>query len=103
MTPRLRRIGLTAHIVTSVGWLGAVGAFLALSIAGVTSHDADTVRSAYLSMNLIGEFVIVPMSFAALATGLVQALGTEWGLLRYTWVLLKFVLTVGATVLLLLH
>ena len=103
MSPRLRKWGLAAHITSSLGWLGAVAAFLALGIAGLTSHDAATVRSAYLAMNLIGEFVIVPLSLATLATGVVQALGTEWGLLRYYWVLVKLGLTIGATLLLLLH
>ncbi|HKB91517.1 MAG TPA: hypothetical protein VKC60_13450, partial [Opitutaceae bacterium] len=87
----------------SVGWLGAVAAFLVLSIAGLTSQNAKTVHGAYLAMNLIGEFIIVPLSLAALATGLIQALGTDWGLFQYYWVLVKFVLTIGATILLLLH
>src|SRR5262249_44001462 len=52
---------------------------------------------------LVGWLVIVPCSFAALATGLIQSLGTEWGLLRYYWVATKFVLTLGATGLLLVH
>jgi len=38
------------------------------------------------------------MSLAALATGLVQSLGTEWGLLRYYWVLGKLFLTIFATI-----
>jgi hypothetical protein len=54
-------------------------------------------------MDLLGRFVIVPMGLAALATGLIQALGTEWGLFRHYWVLVKFLLTIGATFLLLLH
>ena len=33
----------------------------------------------------------------------VQSLGTEWGLFRYYWILVKFVLTVGAVTVLLLH
>jgi hypothetical protein len=103
MTPHLRKLGLIAHISSSVGWLGAVAAFLVLSIAGLISQDAETVRGAYIAMNLIGEFIIVPLSLAALATGLIQALGIEWGLFRYYWVLVKFVLTIGATILLLLH
>ncbi len=103
MTPRLRKLALTAHVTFSVGWLGAVAAFLALSIVGLTSQDAEVVRGVYLSMNLIGEFIIVPMSLAALATGLVQSLGTQWGLFRYYWVLVKFVLTIFATIALLLH
>ena len=103
MTPALRKLNLTAHVTFSVGFIGAVASFLTLSIAGLTSQDAETVRGAYLSMNLIGQFVIVPLCFAALLTGIVQALGTEWGLFRYYWVLLKLILTLGATILLLLH
>ena len=80
MTPRLRKFVLTAHVTCSVGWFGAVASFLVLSIAGLTSQDAEVVRGAYLAMNLIGLFIIVPMSLAALATGLVQALGQPMGL-----------------------
>jgi hypothetical protein len=36
MTPRLRKFALTAHVTSSVGWLGAVAAFLALAVAGLT-------------------------------------------------------------------
>lgn len=103
MTPALRKLNLTAHVTSSVGWLGAVASFLVLSIAGLTSHDAERVRAAYVAMNLIGQFMIVPLSLAALVTGLIQSLGTHWGLIRHYWVLVKFVLTIGATLLLLLH
>ena len=103
MTPAIRKLNLTAHVTSSVGWLGAVAAFLVLSIAGLTSQDADIVRGAYLSMNLVGQFIIVPLSLAALLTGLVQSLGTPWGLFRHYWVLVKFTLTIGATIILLLH
>jgi hypothetical protein len=103
LTHHQRKIGLVAHVVASVGWLGAVLVFLMLSIAGLTSREGATVRAAYLAMNLTGAWVLVPLSFAALLTGLVQAVGTEWGLVRYYWVLVKFILTVGATLLLVLH
>ncbi|HVU15466.1 MAG TPA: hypothetical protein VHD32_00965 [Candidatus Didemnitutus sp.] len=103
MTPFWRKLGLAAHVTASVGWLGAVAAFLALSIAGLTSREAETVRGAYLAMNLIGEFTLVPLSILAVVTGLFQSLGTEWGLFRYYWVAVKLVLTFGATLLLLLH
>ena len=103
MSPRLRKLALMAHVAFSVGWLGAVAAFLALSIAGQTSKNADVVRGAYLAMNVIGLAVIVPMSLAALVTGLIQGLGTRWGLFKYTWVTTKLVLTFLATLLLILH
>jgi hypothetical protein len=103
MTPRLRKLALTAHVTCSVGWLGAVVAYLALAIAGLTRQDAQVVRAAYLAMELIGWFVIVPCSLAALLTGLVQSLGTEWGLFRHYWILVKLLLTLGGTLILLVH
>jgi hypothetical protein len=62
MTPRLRKLTLTAHVTSSVGWLGAVVAYLALAITGLTHPDAQLVRATYLAMELIGWFVIVPFS-----------------------------------------
>src|SRR6516164_2081636 len=103
MTPGLRKFALTAHVTFSVGWLGAVVAYLALAIAGLVSQDAQVLHSSYSTMELTGWFVIVPLSLAALLSGLVQSLGTEWGLFRFYWVLVKFALTVGAVTILLLH
>ncbi len=103
MTPGLRKFALTTHVTSSVGWLGAVGAFLALAIAGVGSEDAQIVRAAYLAMHFITWFVIVPFCLAALLTGIVQSLGTTWGLFRHYWVVTKLLLTVLATLILLVH
>ena len=101
MSRRLRKLTLTAHLTSSVGWLGAVAAFLALAVAGVTSQDAQLVRAAYLAMALLVSHVIVPLAFASLLTGLVLSLGTKWGLFRHYWVLLKLVLTALAVIVLL--
>jgi hypothetical protein len=101
MTPGLRKFVLTAHVTSSVGWLGAVAGFLALAIAGLTNQDTQMVRAAYLGMELLAWFVIVPLAFASLLTGLVQSLGTPWGLFRHYWVLTKLLITVLATIVLL--
>ena len=103
MSPRLSKFALTAHVSSSVGWLGAVAAFMALSIAGLTSQNVQTVRATYLAMELVGWFVIVPLSLASLATGLVQSLGTAWGLFRHYWIIAKLLIGIVATIFLLLH
>ncbi|MGH2355086.1 MAG: DUF2269 domain-containing protein [Chloroflexota bacterium] len=103
MPPGVRKLALIAHLTCSVGWIGAVVAYLALSVTAVTSQDAQTIRAAYLAMELIGWSAIVPLALAALLTGLVMALGTPWGLFRHYWVLLTLVLTILASVILLLH
>jgi len=71
MASHFRKFTLTAHVVLSVGWLGAVVAYLALAVAGLTSDTPLTVRAAFLSMDLIGWYVIVPFALAAWAAGLV--------------------------------
>ncbi len=103
MPPRLRKFALTAHVTSSVGWLGAVVVFLALAVVGLTSQDAQTVRGAYLVMEPAAWFVLVPLAFASLLTGIVQSLGTTWGLFRHYWVLFKFLITVFTTIVLLVY
>lgn len=102
-TPGLRKLALTAHVASSVGWLGAVGGFLALALAGLAHADTPLARAAYVAMEIVGWAVIVPLSVASLVTGLVQSLGTPWGLLRHWWVVIKLLLTVFATIVLLVH
>ncbi|MEP6657744.1 MAG: hypothetical protein ABJC33_10950, partial [Betaproteobacteria bacterium] len=101
MTPSLRKFALTAHVTSSIGLLGSIAAFLALAVAGLTSQDAQIVRAVYPAMDLTARFVIVPLAFASLLTGLIQSLGTSWGLFRHYWVLAKLLLTVFATIVLL--
>ena len=69
MTPGLRGFALGAHVACSVGWFGSALAFLALAVVGLTSQDAQTVRSAYLATELLTWSVIVPLSLASLLTG----------------------------------
>jgi len=103
MSPGVRKLALTAHVTTSVGWLGAVLGFLALAIAGLVSHSEPTVRAVYIGMDVVTRLVIVPLCLASLATGIVQSLGTPWGLFRHYWVLIKLLLTVASTAVLLVH
>ncbi|UPK37836.1 hypothetical protein IVB18_11350 [Bradyrhizobium sp. 186] len=101
MAPRLRKFALTAHVVSSVGLLGAIAGFLALAVAGLTSQNDPMVRAAYLAMDLIARLVILAFAFASLLTGVIQSVGTPWGLFRHYWVLIKLLLNVFATIVLL--
>ena len=102
MHPNLRTFALSAHVTFSVGLLGSIAAFLALSIVGLSSQDTQVIRAAYLAMDLITRFIIVPLAFGSLLTGLIQSLGTPWGLFRHYWVLAKLLLTAFATTILLM-
>jgi hypothetical protein len=91
-----RKFLLVVHIVTSVGFPGAVAGFLALAIVGATSGDAVVVRSVYIAMAVMTWDVIVPLAAASLLIGIVESLVTPWGLFRFYWVIVKLVLTLVA-------
>ena len=103
MSPGLRKLALAVHLTLSVGWIGAIAAYMVLDVAAATSQDAQTLRAAYLAMEVIARYVIVPLAFAALLTGLAMSLGTKWGLFRHYWVLISLLMTIIATLVLLVE
>ncbi|MEP7003826.1 MAG: hypothetical protein ABI888_04735 [Chloroflexota bacterium] len=103
MSSRLRLFVLMVHVVSSVGWLGAVSCYLALTLVALPSPDAPAGRAAYVAMDLVTRLVIVPLALGSSLSGIVSSLGTSWGLLRHYWVLVKVLLALPATLVLLLH
>ncbi|WP_225992732.1 hypothetical protein [Actinomadura rudentiformis] len=69
----------------------------------MTSHDTELTQAASRALEMIGWIALIPFSIASLVTGLVQSLGTRWGLIRHYWVLVKLVMNVFATAVLLLY
>lgn len=103
LRPRVRKLTLSLHLAVSVGWIGALLAYLALGVGAMTSEDLQVIRAAWIAMDLIGWYVIVPLALASLVTGIVIAVGTRWGLFRHYWVVFSLLLTTVATVVLILH
>ncbi|WP_227940378.1 DUF2269 domain-containing protein [Alkalihalobacillus deserti] len=103
MTPRIRKFVLILHIISTIGWIGAIACFLVLAIVGLNSQDVQVVSASYLSMELTARLVIVPLSIISLVSGLIQSFGTKWGLFSHYWVLIKFSLTVFAAIVLYLQ
>jgi hypothetical protein len=101
MSQRVRKVALAIHLSCSVGWIGAVVAYLALDLAVATSSDPQLVRGAWIAMGVVVASVIVPLALTTLVTGLVMSFGTKWGLVRHWWVLISLLLTILATLVLL--
>jgi hypothetical protein len=103
LAPGLRRFALTAHVVVSVGWIGVVAGFLALAVAGLVSADDQLVRASYVAMDFTYRTVVIPLGLASLITGVISSLGTDWGLFRHYWVVIKLLITVPAVGMMLVH
>lgn len=98
----IRKTALTAHVLCSVGWVGAVGAFLSLVVVASTTIGAK--RAALLvAAAVVTQAVIVPLALASTVSGVLSSLVSPWGLVRHYWVLAKLALTSVATVVLLLQ
>ena len=103
MAPAARKFTLTVHIVSSIGWLGAVVTFLTLAVVGLTSTEPEMVRGAYIAMEVNYLFAIVPFGLVSLVSGIVASLGTRWGLFKHYWVLVKLLVTIPTCFLMLVH
>ncbi|MGP4109699.1 DUF2269 domain-containing protein [Streptomyces sp. 4N509B] len=91
-----RRAVLITHVTVSVSWLGLSLSLLLLAVTGATADTPEVAASAYRAMKLFGDWLLVPLALTTLATGLVLALGTPWGLAHHRWVYTKFWLTLIA-------
>jgi hypothetical protein len=96
MTSQLRKLVLAIHLITSVGWIGAASAYLALVVVVLTNQDARRIQDAILVMYLVDWFVIIPFAAVSFLSGLVLSLGTAWGLFKHWWVLFSLLLTIFA-------
>ncbi|MFJ5958157.1 DUF2269 domain-containing protein [Paenarthrobacter sp. NPDC092416] len=94
---------MTLHVTCSLGWVGAVAVFVVLDIASLTGANPELGRLLWVGLQATVWSLLIPLALASLLTGTVLALGTRWGLFRHYWVLLKLVLTLVATVVLVLY
>ncbi|MFF6949405.1 DUF2269 domain-containing protein [Streptomyces iakyrus] len=99
--PRLgrpaRRAALVVHVIASACWLGLTLGLLALGITAATYGSAGTVEASVRAMQLFADWLLLPVAFLTLLSGLLLSLGTVWGLARYRWVYTKFWLTLATT------
>lgn len=85
---RARTVILTVHVAMSVGWLGLNGALVVLEITALGTDNPLRRTGIAVAMAAI-VWVLIPVVFSSLVSGLVLALSTPWGLVRHWWVFVK--------------
>lgn len=93
----VRRATLVVHVAASAGWLGLTLGLLALALTAYTTESASVIEASYRSMRVFTDWLVLPVAFLTLVSGLVLSLGTKWGLARHRWVFIKFWLTLATT------
>ncbi len=97
LPPGPRKALLAVHVIVAVAWIGLDLCLLVLAVTGAVTGDPLLRRAAYLALGQLGGTLIIPVSAAALVTGIALAAGTRWGLVRYRWVLVSLLLTTPMT------
>jgi len=95
---RIRQTILTAHVIMSVGLLGDSAGFLAIAIRAARTDDPAAILEQIKVLDMFSVVFGIPLSFAALLTGLALGLGTRWGVFRYPWVTIKLALIISVMV-----
>jgi hypothetical protein len=69
-----------------------VAAVLAVNVRAATATDPGFASASYELLQMFSLVFGIPLSFAALISGLALGLGSKWGVLRHAWVTAKLVL-----------
>ena len=96
-----RRAVLALHVLCGVGWMGLDLGLVLLVATGLTSDDGGTVAAAYTAARIVIPPVVPALALGMLVTGVLLGLGTRYGLVQWTWVLVKLVIGVVLSVLVL--
>ncbi|WP_408010434.1 hypothetical protein ACJROX_09085 [Pseudalkalibacillus sp. A8] len=89
-----KRILLTFHLLFSGIMLGSTVVFLILNIAAAASNDHQVLMTSYRTMNLLSKTSIRASTIGTVVTGILLSVLTQWGFLRYYWIIAKEVLTI---------
>ena len=95
LSPRARRVVLTAHVISSVALVGSSAGVLIVALSAAATDETVAAHALYTTMRTAVFALAVPLSFIALGTGIALGLGTKWGVLRHRWVAAKLVLLVA--------
>lgn len=94
-SPVLLKAVLTLHIIVSVGLLGDSAGYLAIAVHASNAVDPTAARESYRILQMVAFVFGIPLSFAALLTGLWLTFITKWKVFRYPWVTIKFALIIS--------
>jgi hypothetical protein len=96
----LRKPMLALHIASAVGAFGGELVLLALGVAGLSGAAPAAI---FPAAHIAAAYVIRPLAVLTMATGILAALASPYGLFRHWWTLIKLALVVVLTALVLFN
>lgn len=95
VSPRGKKALVTTHVVFSGSWLGVGVVMVSLTVLGLRSDDAATVRVSYELLELFDMTILPWSSIGAILSGIAVSLTGKWGLVRHYWIVVKLMIAVA--------
>jgi hypothetical protein len=94
-----KRVLLSIHLFFMAIWLGSVVCSLALNVVEFSATNPQVLNTAYGFAEILDSFIVRTGAAGSLITGILLAWLTQWGLLRFYWIIAKEIMTVSIIIL----
>jgi hypothetical protein len=94
ITIKQKRWLLSAHLLCTVAWLGAALCSLILNLTALLTTDPHLLNATYVQASILDKALLRGGAIGTLATGILLSVLTQWGLIRFYWIIVKEIVSV---------
>lgn len=94
---RPRKVALTAHILSAVGWFGVAVVVVFWVMAASVTDDSTLSVALYRAIET-SVWLSIPVGVIAVATGTLLGVKTAFGLIRHWWVAAKIAIALAVII-----
>lgn len=95
LTQKKKSFLVALHVLSVSSWIGGTLAMLLLAIYLQNGANGEQLLYTMASMEVIDENLLKYPALLTLITGIMLSVWTQWGLVKYYWVIIKFLLTIA--------
>lgn len=89
-----KNILVSIHVLAVCAWFGGTLSLILLGFYLKNAQNSEQLIYSLSSMHIIDENLLKYPALATLITGILLSIWTQWGLVKYYWVVIKLVLTI---------
>ncbi len=89
---------LSAHIGFAALWTGTVLSMFLLSLQNTKATDAAALNALNSAINLLDDYIVIPSAIGSVLTATLLCWRTNYGFVKFYWVISKWLLTTGLIV-----
>ncbi|BAY86703.1 hypothetical protein NIES267_62140 [Calothrix parasitica NIES-267] len=86
---------LSFHIGFAALWTGAVLSMFLIAFRNKNTANSDILFALNSAINLLDDFIVIPAAIGSVVTATLLCWGSNYGFLKFYWVITKWILTSG--------